>query len=127
VNDPTANIEAAYRQASGIDAPGAYGNLLRVARSLNRATVAARTPALLATEAFVEDEGTKKNILTLLNVLQATTAAPVIGAHGRAGMQTMQQASNPRAASRVVGQQMGQEAMLQSAPLVEALLQHLTT
>lgn len=120
-----ASADEVFRRLHGEQRGDAYGRLLRVARHLNRAALAAHTPVSMAADAFVEDEPERKNIRRALHAIEALSGAPVVLDRGRAGLQTLRESPDKQEALRVVGTEWGKEALIQSAPLVDTILREL--
>jgi len=105
-------------------ASGAYGDLLRIIRELNRMTVAAQVPATLGAQVFIEDPEQRRQLLKILDLLNVMTGAPLVGDKMSGGLRAVRQAPpEARAAqARSAVKDVGVEALLQAVPAIREIL-----
>lgn len=122
-----------YGSPGAVPAPpasaGAYGDLLRIVRELNRFIVTAQVPAALAAQVFIQDPQQRREVLQIMDMLNAMTGAPLVQNQVSAGLSAVHQAQpdHRRQAMRQAAGDVGLEVMMQSIPALRALLSHLVT
>lgn len=120
-------LQAGQRQQRG-EVPhassGAYGDLLRIIRELNRLTVAAQIPATLGAQVFIENPEERRQLLKILDLINVMTGAPLVGDKMSGGLQAIKQAPpEARAAqARSAIKDVGVEALLQAVPAIREIL-----
>lgn len=103
---------------------GAYGDLLRIIREINRAVVATQLPATLGAQVFIDDPQKRREFLQILDLVNTMTGAPLVGNAVTGGIGQVRNAPGPErgAAMRNAASSAGLEALLQSVPALRALL-----
>lgn len=105
---------------------GKSSRLLRASKDLNRAAAAARIPARLLADVFVEDPETKKQIRILMDALQGATGAPLLAERARAGVGAARQQDRMPGKLKAFGKEVGSEVAMQAVPnIVDMLLDQL--
>ena len=103
---------------------GAYGDLLRIVREINRLVVASQLPATLGAQVFIEDPQKRRELLQILDLINTMTGAPLVGRAVTGGIGQVRNAPTPQrgAALRDAATQAGMEALIQSVPAIRSLL-----
>lgn len=103
---------------------GAYGDLLRIIRELNRLTVAAQIPATLGAQVFIDDPEERRQLLKILDLVNIMTGAPLVGDKMSGGLRAIRQAPPEARAgqARTAVKDVGIEALLQAVPALREIL-----
>lgn len=89
-----------YRQEHGEHRAGFYGDLLRLARGINKVTHLAHVPVKLTTHALLDDKRQQREIMDILGAITAMSGAPLAQESLRAGASTLVQSDNRGATAR---------------------------
>lgn len=102
--------------------PSAYGNFMRVIRELNTLVQLSQLPAALGAQVFIEDPQKRKELLRILDALQTMTGAPLVVDQTAQATRDVRMAPDKRQALSSAARNVGGEALLQSIPVLRAVL-----